>query len=234
STRSTYVAKQLTNGTTYEWRVLASNGDGDSPWSNTVFVTPAPMVPSRVRLVRAVTGGGLVRLQWRSVSGRGAAIQRYRIERRTPGGAWGTPVNVVGTTTTATITGVAAGTQLQFRVRAENSVGAGAWSSPIPVTVDGSGTVPDPVAGVVVTPSDGVLAVSWPAPNDGGSALIRYEVQIRTGGGSFGGTRNVAADQLATEYSGLTNGVTYDVRVRALNVVGPGDWSTPASGSPAP
>ena len=86
---------------------------------------------------------------------------------------------------------------------------------------------------LVVAPVDGregvgVLQVSWDAPlDDGGSAITAYRVQWRSkyGGTSSGATVTDLAN-LTYTITGLTNGIPYRVRVRAINGVGGGAWSS--------
>ena len=96
-----------------------------------------------------------------------------------------------------------------------------------------------------VTAGDGELAVQWSAPaSNGGAAIARYDVRTIlssstpeekadptkwavvtsawvTGGGD-----------LEYKITGLTNGVSYDVQVRAANSAGAGEWSTTSTGTP--
>ncbi len=235
ATSTRYIARGLTNGTTYEFRVRASNALGDGPWSDPSVVTPAVMVPARVRRVVAASAGGLVLLRWREAAERGATLVRYVVERRTPaGGGWGTPIEVAADQTQLTVAGLAPGTMWEFRVRAENSVGAGLWSPPAAVTVEAGGTVPSAPTGVAVAPSDASLTATWVEPSDGGSAIVSYTVQRRLAGGSWGNAVDVPGDQLVHRYDGLVNGTTYGVRVRAVNAVGAGDWSAEVLGVPTP
>lgn len=233
--RRSHIARQLTNGSVYGFRVRGESALGAGPWSDVAEATPAVMVPGQVRRVQGVSGAGSVALRWRPAAPRGSAVVRYRVEQRLdPTASWGSPVIVDAATTSTVIPGLPAGATVGFRVRAENVVGAGAYSTPIPVTVVGGGSVPDQVQGVQVTAGDTSLTVTWLPPGDGGSAITGYEVELRRPNGSLVATVRVAGDQLVHEFTGLTNGAVYGARARAANVIGDGQWSAPAAGSPQP
>ncbi len=235
ATSTRYVARGLTNGTTYDFRVRASNALGDGPWSDPASVTPDVMVPAPIRRVVAASAGGLVLLRWRPAAERGAPLLRYVVERRPiAGGGSETPVVVAPDTTQLTVESLAPGTGWEFRVRAENSVGTGTWSPLVTVTVEAAGTVPSAPTGVAVAPSDGSLTATWVEPADGGSPIVSYTVQRRLAGGSWGNSVELPGDQLVHRYVGLTNGTVYGVRVRAANAAGAGDWSVEVEGTPAP
>lgn len=79
-----------------------------------------------------------------------------------------------------------------------------------------------------VTGGDGRLTVTFDGPaDDGGETIVRYEYSID-------GTTWVAIDGPGAEFeiTGLANGSTYDVRVRAVNTVGAGVASTSSRGVP--
>lgn len=231
--RTKHVVRGLTNGDVYEFRVRASNADEDGPWSDSVAATPEERAPGKVRRLRAVTGGGLVRLRWRAAADRGSPVLGYRIDRRLQGGDWGSPVQVDASDTAFTVADEPAGSVVGFRVRAVNAVGSGAWSNVEIVTVDGSGAAPDQVHGVALTPGLGELTVTWLPAGDNGAPLIRYDVQMRDPVGVFDTSVVIDPDQLVHVVDGLTAGTTYEVRVRAINVVDEGNWSTVATGSPS-
>lgn len=71
----------------------------------------------------------------------------------------------------------------------------------------------------------GFLA-DWSAPNNGGSAIIRYDVQY-TDTGSFSGAPIVTTGSTVTEreFIGREPNTEYGVRVRAVNGVGAAPWS---------
>lgn len=76
---------------------------------------------------------------------------------------------------------------------------------------------------------DGV-ALSWPAPNDGGTPISGYQV-LR---GTTPGAETAYATTTATSYrdTGITPGTTYYYRVTATNAVGTGPASNEAAATP--
>ena len=79
------------------------------------------------------------------------------------------------------------------------------------------------------------IDLSWTAPNDHGSAITRYELQRKTGTGSYAAVTPAPAAS-ATTYrdTGLTVGTTYTYRLRAYNAIGARGWSNEASAEPSP
>ena len=110
---------------------------------------------------------------------------------------------------------------------AVNRVGAGAASA-------ASGSVtparePDAPTGLSATADDQQVVLNWTAPvSSGGATILRYEYELDFSGTwtSTGGT--------ATNYTvmGLTNGQSYDFRVRAVNRVGESAASGSQSATP--
>ena len=101
----------------------------------------------------------------------------------------------------------------------------------------GEGEVPSvtviiPVEGAPSAPrsltaegGDGSVTLTWSPPsNDGGSAILRYEVRYRESGGSYGGWSTVSGGGNARRrtVSGLDNGTSYEFQVRAVNGVAAG------------
>ncbi len=74
---------------------------------------------------------------------------------------------------------------------------------------------------VTLTPRNASLRVAWSAPaSDGSASVINYQVQVRPAGGSFAAAGTSTSSPFTI--TGLTNGRSYTVRVRAVNNAGPG------------
>ncbi len=102
----------------------------------------------------------------------------------------------------------------------------------ITVTVtDVSGEAPGkPGAPMVAPASVSSLSVNWSAPSNAGPAITDYDVQYRAGtsGGWSDGTHSGTA--VTTTLTGLSENTSYQVQVRATNAEGTGDWSESGSG----
>lgn len=130
------------------------------------------------------------------------------------------------------------GTTYQVRVRAVNSVGNGFDSNMLPGTPTNP-TPPPPTptfppsapSDVTGRPGDASATVTWTAPVSPGSfAITHYEAVARPGGS----TCLVTAPTTGCTLTGLTNGTTYTVTVRALNGAGWGATATSGPVTPRP
>ena len=103
----------------------------------------------------------------------------------------------------------------------------------ITVTVtDVSGEAPGkPAAPDVAAASVTSLTVSWSAPANAGPAIDDYDVRYRAGTtGDWSDGNHTGAATTAT-LSGLSENTSYQVQVRATNDEGTGDWSDSGSGT---
>jgi hypothetical protein len=216
----------LTNGTSYAVTVRAVNGQGNgtasAPMSGTPVTTPAqPSITGVSRADRSLTlavnepdNGGSAVTSWQ-YSTDGGATWANAAQSSSP--LTITKLSVDGTTL------IANGTSYPVSVRVVNVVGASIGS---PTTTVGPSASPSaPV--VTLTPLDESLRVSFPAPADGGSPISALEYQVGSGSWTDAGT--LTSPFLIT---GLTNGTSYTVRLRADNAVGPGTSSAPVSAAP--
>lgn len=90
-------------------------------------------------------------------------------------------------------------------------------------------TAPDAPIDITAAPGDGQLIVTWTAPTGtGGSPVTSYEVSID------GGVNWESTDSTNTNYTytGLTNGTSYTVKVRAVNAIGKGAASAGVTAIP--
>ena len=233
SASTTATLTGLTNGTTYEVQVRAGNAVGDGPWSSGATGTPV-WVPSAPLAPTLTAGDGELTASWTAPSDNGAEIDDYDVRYRPSGGAWTElPDAVQSTSTTATITDLTNGTAYEVQVRAGNAVGDGPWSSGATGTPVSSASPPSAPAPPVLTAGDGELTASWDAPSDNGAAIDDYDVRYRPSGGVWTELPDaVQSTSTTATLTGLTNGTTYEVQVRAGNSAGDGPWSASATGAP--
>ena len=102
-------------------------------------------------------------------------------------------------------------------------------------SIDGGEVLAPPNAptSLAASPSSGALALTWTAPAYAGStAITGYTVEYTPSGGSAS-TVNANSASASYTLTGLTNGTSYTVRVRAINSVGSGAYSTSITATPA-
>lgn len=218
----------LTAGTSYTFKVKATNATGDSAYSsdsNSITTTAAATVPGAPTIGAAIPTGqttATVAFTPPSSDG-GAAITSYSAIS-TPGS-----ITATGSSSPITVTGLTASTSYTFKVRATNSVGNGSYSGDsASITTNAVPTVPGAptISGAIAT--GGTTAdVSFSAPaSNGGSPITSYTILSSPGSitatlsQAGGGTFNV---------TGLTPGVTYTFTVKATNAVGDSSYSSASS-----
>ena len=76
-----------------------------------------------------------------------------------------------------------------------------------------------------LTPTESTLAVAWTAPDNTGPAVTGYDVHYRASGAADWTDAQFAGTGTATTLGGLSAGTGYEVRVRATNDEGTGNWS---------
>ncbi len=93
-----------------------------------------------------------------------------------------------------------------------------------------------------ITAGANSLTLAWSAPDEaGGPAIIAYDLRHIESAASDKSDANwtvvedvwTGSGPLEYTLSGLTNGVQYDVQVRAVSAAGDGVWSATAAGTPA-
>ncbi len=220
-----------TNGTkTADLQMTFSDGSVlDVPLTGT-GVAPAA-APGAPTAVTATAGNGAAAVTWTPPASAGTSpVTGYTVQAFNGVAAVGTPLSVAATARSATVSGLTNGTTYTVHVRAVSAVGAGAAGVSNAVAPKAP-PLPGTPTGVTATRGNASATVRWVAPATGG-AVTGYQVRISTGGVQVGALRAAAATARSLVVTGLRNGTTYSVQVRAVSAGGPGGWSTAASVRP--
>jgi subtilisin family serine protease len=88
-------------------------------------------------------------------------------------------------------------------------------------------SAPSAPTGITITPGSGQLSVRFTAGAAGTSPITTYKYSVD--GGTTWATRQTGTTASPIVITGLANGTTYSVSIRAVNLVGDGATSTPVS-----
>ena len=183
-------------------------------------VVPESPKTDQPQILSVVPGSGQVTLEWTAVHNITGYVIDYgadgKLERQ-----------MSASSTRATVTGLENLKTYQFRVTAVNGDWRGAPSEVVSATPEPSG-VPGAPSNIAVTAADQSLRLSWGKTKD----ASYYQVFRRAPGES--GFTQVGGNVSGTSayITGLTNGVTYQVAVKAGNSKGTGPYSATATGTP--
>ena len=203
----------------------------------TIPVEGAPSAPTGLR---AEAGDQSVTLTWRAPTDNGgSAIVRYEVRYLEVGGSYSAWATVSGgaTATSTTVGNLENAKSYEFQVRAVNTVAAGQAATASATLAE---SAPGAPTNLTATGGDEQVALSWGAPADGGSQILRYEYRYGAVGGTYGEWTTVSGGPNATSLTvtGLTNGTEYGFQVRAVNSIGEGvageDSATPGRAPTAP
>jgi fibronectin type 3 domain-containing protein len=219
----------LTNGTTYSFW-LAADG-GKTVVSNRVSATPTAeefltAAPADTYCLAADAGDSQVRLTWIPPAQAPSAREDdvFVHERATSGPDTTVGPAIVDNQNTALVANLTNGTTYSFwlatgnsRTKLSNTVSNIVSATPM--------TVPGAPTGLIETPGNAGVTLSWAAPaSDGGSPVTGYEIYAGTSPGGETGTPVDSSPVTATSYTAadLTNGTTYYFTVVAINAAGQG------------
>ena len=209
----------LTPGAAYTFTLRAANSVGAGDATLAEVVVPA-VTPSAPQSLTAVAVAGEASLSWSApASDGGASITNYVV-------SYGTVTTNLGDVLTATITGLAAGAEYDFTLRAANSVGLGAGASAA-VSLPNVPSAPLSLMATVVAAVGGSYvnwSINWLAPaSDGGSRITGYVLTYSESAASQVTTRIAALPGGSGFFGGgITPGSTYTMTLRAANAVGLG------------
>lgn len=226
----------LLNGTSYDFKVASVNAVGTSSYSTDVSGTPRT-TPGAPTAVTATATSGQVSLTWTApVSNGGAAITNYAVEYKTSSAlTWLTATRTASTTTSQVVTGLVDGTVYNFRIAAINVAGTGSYATTVSAQYT---TPPGAVRSLAGSIAGDDLTLTWLAPaSDGGAAISDYRVEYRLTTASswtvFTDGTSATTGAVITGLTELENGLSFDVRVTAINTNGDGPSVTGTFPEPA-
>ena len=229
----------LKASTSYQVQVRAKNSAGWGPWSRsrTGTTTAAiPRVPGDSGVPRVVGGNWRVFVSWTAPSSNGgAAITHYQLRHRTGSRSWTTGSDLAASSTSKTITGLAASTSYQVQVRAKNSAGYGPWSPPGTGTTDAPPPPPPPLKPPpkprkpTVASGDRRLNVTWSAVSRATEYRVRYREKDTSPWTTDSTWVSTRARTITTR---ITNGTEYEIQLQAKNSGGESPWSDTTPGTP--
>ncbi len=177
-----------------------------------------------------------LRVSWTDVR----SATSYKVQWKSGNESWDATSRQAGATGAEhTITGLTNATEYTLRVAAVNATGDGAWSNEAGGAPEAGPTTTAPLAPSMpgVAAGDARVALSWTPGGDGGSAITKWQYVRKEGGKPFETIWRDVPDSGASTRShtvtGLTNGVAYRFKVRAVNAVGAGAAS-PESAAATP
>jgi N-acetylmuramoyl-L-alanine amidase len=180
------------------------------------YANALPSPPHMVLDAVATPGNASTTLTWNAARTCHVPIASYHISGQ-PGNI---ALDVSGTATTATITGLQNGTTYTFTVTAINANGQDSLTTN-PVSPY---TQPAAPTGVTAMPAGGSAVVTWTAANNGGRPIVAYRITPYANGHAMAPV-TFAQTNTTEVVGGLTNGVHYTFVVVAI--------STGATGNPS-
>lgn len=136
SAATSCILYSLTEGRSYEARVIARNGELGPPSAATSFVQTIAGVPTAPTSLAAYPSQASAVVVWAAPASAGSsAVQQYKVQYAPASGSFADAAMCpADTSTSCTITGLTNGTAYKFQVAAKNSVGWGAYTSSVNAT----------------------------------------------------------------------------------------------------
>ncbi|WP_114856400.1 Ig-like domain-containing protein [Brachybacterium sp. YJGR34] len=204
---------------TAQYTVMDDTEDPDREVSGEIRVTVlgVPEAPSAPRI--GEVGDGFVELRFEAGDDNGAPITGYTVSSTS-----GPAVEQECSSTSCRITGLSNDTEYTFAVTSTNRVGT---SDPSVASATARPDVrPEKPAAPSAERGDTQLSVAWTAPQNKGSAIQSYTLQMQNTATDEISTVEIEGGSTSHVWTGLTNGVDYRFRVQARNLAeNPSDWS---------
>ena len=219
-TATTYTHQNLNDATNYNYQVVAINNVGSSNPSNQADAWTKPNAPVGLT-ANTISSNNSLELTWTMPTG---TVTDFRVERALFGTSnWSTSQSPTfatacsGASCVITETGLASGSQHQFRIYASNLGGESTVSTSV-----NNWTVPDAPTGLTASTlpnSSDTANLSWSAPS---GTVVSYQIERESPIG--GGWSIIVADtgSVLTQYddSPLALSTEFNYRVSGINLGG--------------
>ena len=207
----------LAIGTTYEFRVLASNSSGDSAYSAEIDALTLPDIPANVAVGTSTTS--TLPVSWDSATGATAYVYQYRVKATA---TWSEETEI--SALTVTLGSLDANTTYQFRVKARNSGGDGEYTA----AVEGMTVLAAPKAPVglqVVSTTVTSALLDWDDTNGAESYKYQYKTAAAA---AWSAAVGVTASTVSVGF--LSSGTEYQFKVLATNSAGDSSYGSVVKG----
>jgi prepilin-type N-terminal cleavage/methylation domain-containing protein len=212
-------------GSVVEVRVAAYNPYGTGEWrtAGPYTIATVPDAPE----FDAVGGNASFTVTVTGTVTYGAPVTGYLLAWRSDSGSWSEQSFAVDAP--MTISGLTVGVDYEVRLAALSNLGPSTWSAPATIGVYGPPGSPFDTADATVNEFVGdQFSITFTAPPDNGSPLTEYQYSTDNGVTWVGVASTVipvVVDARSDTSGPLEIGVSYSVRLRAVNAAGPGPAS---------
>jgi hypothetical protein len=228
----------LINGTSYDIVIRAVNSEEEGLPSNIVSAIPST-TPSPPTDLSGTPGDRQITISFTAGNNGGSAITNYQYT--TDGGTTYLALNPEDASSPITITkrssdntDLTNGVTYTVRLKAVNANGLSTASSSISVTPILITVPPEPTA-LSAVGGDQAIYVLFTQSGNGGSAITNYQYSVDGGPFvAFNPEQTFSPVEITTSDGStpLTNGTSYSVRLKAVNIVGPSIESASTSAIP--
>ncbi len=200
----------LTNGTAYVFKVASVNSSGNTESRSSSAITPRTL-PSAPVLIPGTATFATLAYTWAEPANGGNKITGYQVYVN----------NTIHSTVTSgrlTLSGLTAATEYDVKVRACNAAGCGAWSTTHEAVTKATAVT------VTVTPADSSAQLVWTNASgvvDAHKVYYKLATSVTWTEWTPG-----ESDTSPTTVTGLTNGLSYNFKVAAVNNAGATDSSS--------
>ncbi|BAL80363.1 fibronectin type III domain-containing protein [Caldisericum exile] len=228
--RTQIVVESLTPDTKYWFKIIAARwtnwSNSSDPVSEKTLPQGTPPAPPS-ELIATASSCSKVELSWKDNS---LDETGFVIERKEGSGTFGEIATVSSGVNTFDDLTVSPLTTYTYRVRAFNSFGKSVYTDEISVSTPACGILPNPPSDLKVNlVSRAEVHLTW---KDNSNDEDSFTLERKTEGTSYSVVKNLSANTIETNDTGLIPGTKYYYRIRTHNTYGFSDYSNEVSVEP--